>query len=219
MSSKRNISEYTGLSFVIFSLTVILTVWDSSVFVKYLGALNPIQCLLFVMFFGVLSLRYLEKSGRMGMLNPFGLEGLQVSTIFALCFGVIIIFIDFSGVFSDSINVSYPKCVIFYPVMAYIVEIIFHLVPISLLSMIKLDDTRLYYLMAFFEPVFQLAIGGGDGSILWASLLISLHIFLINIAQLYVFKKYGFLSMYWLRFGYYFIWHEVWGVLRLTVLF
>lgn len=219
MTSKRNLVDFSRLSLILFLFTVILTVWDSSVFEKYLGELNPIQGLLIVVFFGVLSLRYLEKSGRRVMVNPFGLEGLRVSTLFALYFGVIIIFIDFSGIFSDSINVSYPKCLIFYPVMAYIVEIVFHLLPISLLSMINLEDTRLYYLIAFFEPVFQLAIGGVDGSILWASLLISLHIFLINIAQLYVFKKYGFFPMYWLRFVYYFIWHEVWGVLRLNVLF
>lgn len=219
MICKRNFAHFTGLSLAVFLMTVILTVWDSSVFVKYLGGVNPIQGTLLVMFFGALSLRFLEKPDRVVMLNPFGLEGLRVSTLFSLCFGAMAIIIDFSGVFSDSINLSYPKCLLFYPVMGYIVEIVFHLLPISLLSWIKLDDTRVYYLISFLEPVYQLTIGGVDSTILWASLLVSLHIFLINLAQLYVFKKYGFLSMYWLRFVYYFIWHEVWGVIRLGVLF
>lgn len=219
MSSKRNLTNFAGLSLAIFLLTVILTVWDRSVFVKYLGSLNPIQGILIVMFSGVLSIRYLEKSGRRVMLNPFGFEGFRASTLFSMCFGAIAILIDFTGIFPDSINLGYPQCLLFYPVMGYIVEIVFHLLPISLLSLVKPGDTRLLYLIALFEPVFQVAIGGVDRTILWACLLVSAHIFLINLTQLYVFKKYGFLSMYWLRFGYYFIWHEVWGVLRLNLLF
>lgn len=219
MSSKGNVVDFSGLSLTIVLFTAILNAWDSSVFKKYLGPLEPIQSILFVVLVGFFSLRYLEKGGQEVTLNPFGLERFLVPTLFSLVFGVIIILIDHSGIFSDSINVSYPKCLLFYPVMGYIVETLFHLLPISILSRIKLDDIRVYYLIAVIEPVIQLAIGGIDQSLLWASLLVFLHIFLINVAQLYVFRKYGFLSMYWLRFSYYLIWHEIWGVLRLSVLF
>lgn len=219
MRSLSTIINFSGLSLSILLLTAILHIWDASVFVQYLGQLDPILGVLLVISVGISLVRYLEKSEQKLMLNSFEWEGLLTSSLFSACFGVIIILIDFTGIFPDNINVGYPICLIFYPVMAYIVEILFHLLPISLLSKFNLDDTRAYYLIALIEPAFQLVIGGVDSTIFWASMIVSFHIFLINVAQLYVFKKYGFLTMYWLRFGYYLIWHEIWGVLRLGILF
>ncbi|MCB9291467.1 MAG: hypothetical protein H6560_29470 [Lewinellaceae bacterium] len=43
----------------------------------------------------------------------------------------------------------------------------------------------------------------------------SLHIFLINLIQLWLFKRYDFVSMYTFRLVYYLIWHIGWGWVRL----
>ena len=49
-------------------------------------------------------------------------------------------------------------------------------------------------------------------------LYVSLHIFLINLIQLWLFKRYDFVSMYTFRLVYYLIWHIGWGWVRLEVL-
>jgi hypothetical protein len=45
------------------------------------------------------------------------------------------------------------------------------------------------------------------------------HILAINLAGLFLFRRFGFLPMYALRLFYYLIWHILWGYLRLSVLF
>ena len=46
-----------------------------------------------------------------------------------------------------------------------------------------------------------------------------LHIFLFNVFQLLIFRRCDVVSMYSLRFVYYFIWHVVWGHIRVSARF
>jgi len=46
-----------------------------------------------------------------------------------------------------------------------------------------------------------------------------LYVFAINAAQLEIFRRYDFMSMYCVRFVYYMIWHVAWGHARLNLLF
>jgi hypothetical protein len=48
---------------------------------------------------------------------------------------------------------------------------------------------------------------------------VGVHIYVFNALQLYVFKRYDFLSMYAFRLVYYLHWHVVWGYMRLQLLF
>ena len=68
------------------------------------------------------------------------------------------------------------------------------------------------------EPIYQNVIGSA-GMPLWANGYIFLHIFLINLAELAIFRRYDFVSMYSFRLLYYLLWHIIWGYSRLRMLF
>ena len=72
---------------------------------------------------------------------------------------------------------------------------------------------------ALVEPVFQVVAGFSDPVLRWATAYVGLHVFLISAAQLAIFKRYDFVSMYAFRLVYYLFWHIVWGYLRLEWLF
>ena len=72
---------------------------------------------------------------------------------------------------------------------------------------------------AFLEPLFQVAHGFADKPRPWVDAYVGLHVFVFNLAQLYVFRRYDFVSMFLCRIVYYLCWHIVWGYLRLQWLF
>jgi len=66
-------------------------------------------------------------------------------------------------------------------------------------------------LASFLEPIFQLGWG--------FSVYVGLYVFAFNLLELYVFRRYDFVSMYSFRLVYYIHWHIVWGYVRLQLLF
>jgi hypothetical protein len=70
---------------------------------------------------------------------------------------------------------------------------------------------------ALLEPTVQLLFQARPRA--WAGAFVWVHVFAFNVAQLRVFRRHGFVSMYALRFCYYLCWHIAWGVLRLPLLF
>lgn len=113
--------------------------------------------------------------------------------------------------------------------MAYVVEICFHVAPLALLLVIlgrlfrTLDSNRLVWICIFIaaslEPVFQLRLGFSRKLLSGLAVFVGVHIFAFNLFELYVFRRYGFVSMYSFRLAYYLSWHIVWGSLRLQLLF
>jgi len=73
-------------------------------------------------------------------------------------------------------------------------------------------------IVALIEPVFQVSFPGGQKSV-WALLFVGGRIFLLSLVQLFLFKHDDFFSMYSFRLVYYFLWHILWGHLRLSILF
>jgi hypothetical protein len=49
--------------------------------------------------------------------------------------------------------------------------------------------------------------------------VVFLQIYVINLQQLRIFRRFDFTSMYAFRLLYYLFWHILWGNLRLVVLF
>jgi hypothetical protein len=62
-------------------------------------------------------------------------------------------------------------------------------------------------------------VAASDSSPLWATLVTGLHVFVINLLMLIMFKRYGFVTLLSFRLFYYIIWHIAWGSIRLSVLF
>ena len=108
--------------------------------------------------------------------------------------------------------------------MAYVAEIVFHVLPLSVLLVVlgplfkAQDPTQLLWLCAFIAscpvPIFQLTFRSSVASLSWSDLYVGLHVFAFNLLQLYIFRQYDFVSMYAFRFVYYIHWHVVWGSVR-----
>jgi hypothetical protein len=169
-------------------------------------------------------------------------RGLVHAAAFAALFGSVIIAADLTlpalrTIHPRALNVPFPESLLFYPVIGFMAEIVFHVLPLSLLFLvlpsifkrIKLGTTVWITIptVAALEPTFQAVlnvvgaplIGAPHGYRWWAVGFDWVHIFLINLVQLLTFRRYDFLSMYSLRLVYYIIWHIVWGSVRLGVVF
>ena len=59
----------------------------------------------------------------------------------------------------------------------------------------------------------------GDRYPVCAVAYVGLHVFLINLIQLLIFKRYDFVTMYSFRLVYYLFWHMRWGPKEMLLLF
>ena len=139
------------------------------------------------------------------------------------------ILFDSKIVFPADVNRPFPDSLLFYPSIGFVVEILFHVLPLTVLLIILTTLFKdLTYegiiwpcilFVALLEPVFQTALGFSRPVSPWATGFVALHIFLLNLCQLLIFKRYDFVSMYAFRLMYYLLWHIIWGVIRLKLLF
>jgi hypothetical protein len=120
-----------------------------------------------------------------------------------------------------------PQALWFYPIIGLVAEAVFHLAPLSvLLAATRIVAPRVstnrrawacIALVALVEPTFQVVFTAGISPV--TSALVGLHVLGISVAQLVIFRRFDFASMYVMRLVYYLWWHIVWGTLRLDVLF
>ena len=111
---------------------------------------------------------------------------------------------------------------LFYPAMAYVVDVIFHALPLALLlallgrSTKKANTAIVIWLCIVFvsslEPVLvHMRMG--------ASAYVGAFVFVFTLVELYLLRRYDFISMYAFRLVFYMWWHITWGYLRLRWLF
>jgi hypothetical protein len=142
----------------------------------------------------------------------------------------ITIAVDVNQPFAAHINVLLPESLLFYPAIGFLVEIVFHVVPLTLIVVIvgalgpKVAHGVLVWsaivLVSLLEPIYQ-------GLNLWTSshypvgflMIITANLTWFNLLQLVVFQRSDFVSMYAIRLVYYVIWHIAWGTVRLPLLF
>ena len=123
---------------------------------------------------------------------------------------------------------TFPGSLAFYPVMGYAATTVFQLVPLCAFTLALGTTARRMghgvvirigmAAVSLIEPVYQVLFMAGD-SPLWALVVVGIHVYLINLVQLAVFRRFDFLSMYLFRISYYLLWHVVWGHVRLSLLF
>lgn len=196
------------------------------VFARFLRGFSPLLALIIFGVLGYIILEYASKKLKTNFLMPVYGRGLLIAASFATIFGIIIIIIDTQSPFPADINISFPASIFFYPAIGFIAEIVFHLLPIAILCIIsgmfdrlvglKIRLPMILGITAIIEPIYQMRfLEVSDGLVA----LISIHILLLNVAQLWLLKNYGFFTMYVLRTFYYLIWHIIWGTLRLDILY
>ena len=224
---KNELYAYFICSLSIFIMFGLMNSMKNFPFSKYFGAISPLLVSGSVMILG--GLLFFAASFYSDF--RFANKGLQHRGKFllspALIFTIIIVIADSADNFPRDTNVLLPYSLLFYPAIAFIVEIIFHLLPVvilaSLLHFIKPRQPKALLLwgglfcISLFEPAYQAVLSGTPLSI--KNVYIFIHITLINIYGLFLFKKFDFITMYSFRLLYYSLWHIAWGTLRIYLLF
>jgi len=219
-----------GLAAGAVGLAAILQLSDPSIFPRFIGTIHPLIAFPLV---GILGSGLLVLMLRRGWFTSFEREHLKwggrcaaVGALFAL----VTVVLDLKVVFPPDINVAFPAALLFYPAIGFVVEVVFHLLPLSILLLAlsaipRIISPRRAMLLAIaivslLEPIFQtLPMAASDHYPLWAVVFLGLHLALFNGFQLLSFRRFDFVTMYAARLGYYLVWHVVWGDLRLLLLF
>jgi hypothetical protein len=140
----------------------------------------------------------------------------------------IMIAVDSRVIFPADLNVLFPQSLLFYPVIDYAVQIIFHLLPLAVLLLLGswfwpeasisaiLWPSLLF--VAMLEPILQITFFVGEFPN-WTVAFIAFHIFVFNVIELALFQRYDFITMFSFRLIYYLLWHILWGSFRLRLLF
>jgi hypothetical protein len=216
--------KYTALALIAGTMgaaTGALSVSHPDLFQPYLGSLNPLLAVLLATALGWFALRYLQSRGWFESFVPEqSRTGVPLAAVGATAFALVTVGVDLWKPFPPNLNVPSPQAWLFYPTIAYLVEMVFHAVPLALLlgvgSLLKEGEaTTLLWpcilITALLEPSLQLGLG--------FSVLVGIHVFAFNLFQLWLFRRYDFVSMLSARLAYYLEWHIVWGHLRLRLLF
>jgi hypothetical protein len=221
---------YLGVSLVIFGFTIVLYFSERQVFQRFLGSMDPIAAFLIAIVAGFILLSFLITKKGFAIFEKGNLVVLLRFAGLAALLGVIMIFVDTQIIFPADINILFPQSLLFYPAMAFIVEILFHALPLTVLitvlnSILKNPNLNTIVWISIFiisvaEPIYQtLDMVSSKHFPIWAVAYVGFHIFLINFFQLFIFKKYDFIAMYSFRLVYYLFWHIGWGHIRLSWLF
>ena len=219
---------YFAISLAVTICTAILTYYDKDIYKPFLGPLNPLLVVVSLSVLGFFLLAFLLSRGWFAIYEPT-LQGLAAAGGLALVFALVMIFVDSRSPLPENINRLPPQGFFFYPSIAFVVEILFHVLPLTLILFLlsalpgNLSFDRFVWpaiiVTALLEPLFQAGLDSNRDNASWVSGYIILHIFLINLCQLTLFKRYDFVSMFSFRLVYYLVWHIIWGVLRLKFLF
>jgi len=127
--------------------------------------------------------------------------------------------IDLVWRFPQDMNLAMPEALAFYPAIALVAEVLFHLFPLSLFCLLAPKATPVWLLLmpvVFVEPVFQMLVNTGPRLQSW---LVFASVSLVSASQLWVFWRFGFVAMMGLRISFYLFWHVLWGAMRLSLLF
>ena len=124
------------ISVAVAILTGIMYFYNPLPFQRYFGYHNPLVFVFCTIILGFFLLSVLLFKTRFIIYKKENLKSVFLSSGIAglLAWGIIIV--DLIVVFPENFNVLLPASLAFYPVMGYVVEIIFHLLPLTLLYFI-----------------------------------------------------------------------------------
>jgi len=229
-SLPRQVAWFAGLSTFVLIATVTLEHSDADLFQRFFGDYSPLLIVFSLVGLGAASLVFLNAHAHATVATPavWG-RALLFSVIGASLFVVPTILVDILQPFPEHLNVMPPPALLFYPVMGFVVEVLFHLLPLSLALFVLNyvlpfgDVSRRFWVAACvaaaLEPAFQVWVGLAREGLTWKSVYLGGHLFLFGLVQLYVLKSFGFVHMFLFRMVYYLHWHILWGALRLSLLF
>jgi hypothetical protein len=229
-SLRAQMRLFAVMSIIVLVATGILSQSNIDLFQRFFGTYYPPAIILVVACLGAAAVWFLSMRTQFVMMVPGRwARGLLFSTMVATMLVLPTILVDMVRPFSEDMNAALPEALLFYPIMGYVVEITFHLVPLALLlgfagRLFYWKDTSGFFwicapLVATLEPGFQVWAGWTDQGWSWQATYLSVHLFLFNLLQFYALRQFGFVHMYLFRMVYYLHWHILWGTARLSLLF
>lgn len=220
---------YGLLAVSVCAATAYLGARNPALYRPFFGPLPPLLAVGITVVLGAVLLAVLLGRGWFAIAGPETGRGLLAALALALLFAAVIILLDWLVVLPPDLNRPYPDALPFYYSIAFVVEVVFHLLPLTLLLLgltalsPALTFERVIWpvivAVALLEPLFQTALGFSRPYPNWVLALVALNIFFFNLSGLALFKRFDFVSMFALRLAYYSLWHIIWGVLRLRLLF
>jgi hypothetical protein len=226
--NKEQFRAYILLSIMIIFQVVFLNALNPLIFKRFFGDTSSVLVFTAVTILGFMLFLFLNRDNSFYIVNNSCKNRISYAFLAAFLFFIPIVIIDLKIPFPENINVSFPESIFFYPAMGFFVEIIFHLFPLlllyNLIKILKIKASRDFIIwtciiiVSIAEPLFQYRLSGESVSV-FKDLYVFLHLYLINIASLVLFKKYDFISMYFFRFFYYILWHIIWGAIRIEIIF
>lgn len=221
---------YIGLSFIVFVFTAILYFPDKNIFQRFIGHINPLLACGIIVIAGFILLSFLLSKDWFAVYKKGSFKKGCRAALLALLFVPISILVDIKAGFWKDLNVLFPESLLFYSAIGFIVEILFHVLPLALLLFLftsifkNINQHKVIrasiIIVSLLEPVYQTRLMFSSTHFpLWSSVLVLLNLIVFNLSQLMIFKRYGFISMYSFRLVYYLVWHIMWGYLRLDLLF
>lgn len=231
-TSSNTRQQYLALAILSLGAAVctgIVSLSHATFFQPYFGSIPPLLAITLITTVGFVSLGFLHSRGWFEIYTrKKSLRGAALAAALATLFVVPTILVDLNHGFPRDLNVPAPQSLLFYPAMAYVVEIALHALPLSLLlaslgAFRKANTNRLVWLgivaAAFLEPIIQLRLGYSNKPVSWPEVYVAVHVFTFNLVEMYIFRRYDFVSMCSFRLVYYIHWHILWGHLRLQWLF
>ena len=222
---------YLLISLAVCLLSLIIINSEVQSYIRFFGPVNPLLVIIGSIVIGFFLFIYLLSSTSLKIYNQRNHKGILFSSVLAFLFGLEVIAADIWIInYPPDINIPFPTSLIFYPTICFVAEIIFHLLPLSLIIIIlRVVSKGIRYhwvmliaiiLVSISEPLYQVIVMGIRSHYSQTTLIYTgLHVFLLSFSQLLIFRKYDFISMFTLRLVYYLIWHIIWGYLRLDILF
>lgn len=227
--NKRATIAYLSVAAAVFALTAVGCLPAGDFYRKFLGDVSPLIAITGSIIVGFASLVVITRLGWVSVTE--GNDTGRVLPLFALAAvpPLVAVVIDLFVHFPEDMNQSFPASLAFYPSIGFLVEVVFHLVPIAVFLLLLecvVPDTRkndavweVLLIAALIEPSYQTIsmVSGGHPLAVLPAVFVNLLLF--NGIQMVLFKRSGFFAMYGSRLVYYAIWHIIWGHLRTGILF
>lgn len=199
-------------------------------FQRFFGTLPPLITVTALAIAGGGALFWLARNGWIARHPPPAPHRWLKIAALATLLALPTILVDTAAPFARDINVAPPAGLLFYLAIAQVVEVLFHLLPLTFLLLV---GSRLIpataarqtifwtgaIAVALLEPVFQLMADQQTNIPAWREAYLVLHLFAFNLLQLALLQRHGFAAAITFRLSYYLVWHILWGTLRLEMSF
>lgn len=199
-------------------------------FANYFGAIQPVTATLIVVVTAAAAHWILQSKSAFAVIRPEYLwRGLVVACAVGPLFAVPTVIADIALRFPVDINAPLPGALLFYPLMGYVAETAFHLVPLALLVVsVRLVTGQpprggilcaVLVAVALVEPIVQASGTFNAATPGLLDVFVLVHLTAFSLVLLTLYRRYGFLAAFAFRLAYYLVWHIVWGWARLQFLF